>query len=182
MIEMRHLLTVLASPEQLGRALKTLDRVAVAMMLTSWLAAAVLMGFALYAANSAGKARQAAEVAAAVEPIVPVLQRATLPKVELEKYAVQLRDRFAKIGFNALPDNGLEVASTEGQDYLEWLAALSYLDTLAPQVRWAVRDLCVGPECGAGAVMRAVVAGERVTFKMPVAVEPSSDGAAPKKS
>lgn len=181
MTETRSLLTMLASPELMGRAFRTLDRVAVAMMLTSWLAAVVLMGFALYAANSAGKARQAAEVAAAVEPIVPVLQRVTLPKPELEKYAALLRGRFAKIGFNALPDNGLEVASTEGQDYLEWLAALSYLDTLAPQVRWSVRDLCVGPECGAGAIMRAIVTGERVTFKVP-AVESGSDAAVPKKS
>lgn len=182
MTETRSLLTLLASPELLGRAFKTLDRMAVAMMLTSWLGAAALMGFALYAANSASKARQAAEVAAAVEPIVPMLQRTTLPKAELEKYAALLRGRFAKIGFNALPDNGLEVASTEGQDYLEWLAALSYLDTLAPQVRWAVRDLCVGPECGAGAIMRAVVTGERVTFKLPAATESGSDVATPKKS
>jgi len=182
MADSLRLLKMLATPEPLGRALKALDRMAVAMMLTSWIGAVVLMGFALYTANSASKARQAAEVAGAIEPIVPMLQRAALPKAELEEYAVMLRGRFVKISFNALPDNGLEVASTEGQDYLDWLAALSYLDTMAPQVRWAVRDMCVGPECGVGAVMRAVVTGERVTFKVPPANEAKSDGGEPKKS
>lgn len=182
MTKHRSLLTMLTAPEALARAFKALDRTAVIMMLISWLGAVALMGLALYTANSAGKARQAADVAAAVEPIVPVVQRATLPKAELEKYAALLRQRFAKISFNALPDNGLEVASTEGQDYLEWLAALSYLDTLAPQVRWVVRDMCVGPECGAGAVMRAIVTGERVTFKVPVATPANGEATGTQKS
>ncbi|MBP7253436.1 MAG: hypothetical protein KBA75_08130 [Alphaproteobacteria bacterium] len=164
----------LLSPDYLGRAMRALDRATLVIIGVVWLGAILMMGIAIYTAVKANKARQLTEEAAAVEPIVPQTLRAVVPRAELEKLAERLRGRFDKISFNAMPDNSLEITSSEAGLYLDWLAALSYLDTIAPQVRWAIRDLCVGTECG-GALMRAAVSGERVTFKMPEAVKPESE-------
>lgn len=173
-------LRALLSPEQLAKAMRTLDRAAVVMIVSVWVGAVLMMGVALYTVNRAHQARQKAEGAAAIEPIVPVIQQAMLSRAELEKLAERLRLRLEKIGFNALPDNALEISSSEPGLYLDWLAAMSYLDTIAPQVRWTVRDLCVGTECGTTSVMRAIVTGERVTFKVPEQ-RLDEDGAEPTK-
>lgn len=165
------LFRALFSPEHLGRAMRALDRATLVIIGVVWFGAILMMGIAIYTAVKANKARQLTEEAAAVEPIVPQTSRAAVPRAELDKLAERLRTRFDKITFNALPDNTLEIVSSEAGSYLDWLAALSYLDTIAPQVRWAIRDLCVGRECG-GTLMRAAVSGERVTFKMPEVLKP----------
>lgn len=174
------LLRALLSPDYLGRAMRALDRATLVIIGVVWLGSILMMGIAIYTAVKAGKARQQTEEAAAVEPIVPQTSRAVVPRAELEKLADRLRNRFDKVSFNAMPDNTLEIVSSEAGVYLDWLAAMSYLDTIAPQVRWAIRDLCVGSECG-GALMRAAVTGERVTFKMPEILKPET-GAEGQKS
>lgn len=173
------LLRALVSPEYLGRAMRALDRATLVIIGVVWFSAILMMGIAIYTSVKANKARQQTEEAAAVEPIVPQTSRAVVSRAELEKLAERLRNRFDKISFNAMPDNTLEITSSEAGLYLDWLAALSYLDTIAPQVRWAIRDLCVGSECG-GTLMRAAVSGERVTFKMPEAVKPDAEAAGQK--
>jgi hypothetical protein len=170
------------STEQLAKAMRSLDRTALVMIMVTWIGATLMMGVALYTVTIAHKARQQADEAAAVEPIVPVTMRAILARAELDKYADRLRLRFDKVTFNAMPDNALEISSTESGNYLDWLAALTYLDTIAPQVRWSVRDLCVGNECGSGAMMRAALVGERVTFKVPDAVKSDGEDVSGKKS
>ncbi len=183
MSEPSGLLRAMFSSEQLVKAMRTLDRTALIMVMVTWVGALIMMGIALYTVSSANKARQQTEEAAAVEPIVPHMQSTVVPRAELEKLAERLHNRFDRISFNAMPDNTLEIASTEAGNYLDWLTSLSYLDTIAPQIRWSVRDLCVGSECGSGAVMRAAVVGEKVTFKVPETVKPAGDGAVqPQKS
>lgn len=183
MSESNGLLRAMFSSDQLVKAMRTLDRTALIMIMVTWVGALVMMGIALYTVSSANKARQLTEEAAAVEPIVPITQSAPVQRVELEKLAERLHNRFDRISFNAMPDNTLEIASTEAGNYLDWLTSLSYLDTIAPQIRWQVRDLCVGSECGSGAVMRAAVAGEKVNFKVPEAVKPDGEASTqPQKS
>ncbi len=169
------LIRSLFSTEQLVKATRALDRTAVIMILAVWIGAVVMVGVALYTVSLAHKARQQTDEAVAVEPAVPEMQKAALPRIELDKYAERLRTRFGKITFNALPDNGLEVTAADASTYLDWLTAMSYLDTIAPQVRWAVRDLCVGTECGSGSMMRATVVGERITFRKPEKAAPTEE-------
>lgn len=169
------LLRAMLSPDYLGRAMRALDRATLVIIGVVWFGTILMMGVAIYTAVKANKARQQTEEAAAVEPIVPQTSRAVVPRAELEKLADRLRSRFEKVSFNALPDNSLEIVSSEAGVYLDWLAALSYLDTIAPQVRWAIRDLCVGRECG-GTLMRAAVSGERVSFKIPEVLSPAPEG------
>jgi hypothetical protein len=159
------------SQELLMKALKSLDRAAIAMITAAWLGALCMMGLALYTVTKAHQTQQKTETAAALEPAVPIIQKSIMPRPELEKLAVRLRGRYEKLIFNALPENALEIASSEPNSFQDWLASLSYLDTIAPQARWSIKDFCVGTECGGSALMRAVVSGERINFKIP---EPQS--------
>jgi hypothetical protein len=172
-----NLIRALVSPEHLGKVMRSLDRTAMVMIIATWVGALSMMGIALYTVNRAHQAQQKSDDAAAVEPLVPAIQKAILPRIELEKLADRLHSRFEKLTFNAMPDNTLEIAASDAAAYLDWLAAMSYLDTIAPQVRWSVRDLCVGAECASGSIMRAVISGERVSFKIPDAPKPEDEPA-----
>lgn len=166
----------LFSAEHLVKAMRTLDRTAVVMISVTWVCALIIMGIALYTVNANRHAALQVEESAAIEPIVPTVHRALLPRAQLEQYAGRLRNQFSKVNFNAMSDNSLEVISADAGAFRDWMLALSYLDTIAPQVRWTVRELCVGNECGTGAVMRAYVIGEKATFRLPAVKTPAPDG------
>ncbi len=158
----------LLSVDLLAKTLRSLDRTAMAMLIVSWCAAITMMGVALYTVSTAHRARQEAETAAALEPMVPTIKRATLTRKELDGFVERLRARYKVVGINATPDNALEISGAESAHFLDWLSAISYLDTVAPQVRWSIRDLCVGNECGSATLMRALIIAERVTFQAPL--------------
>ncbi|MEJ0062480.1 MAG: hypothetical protein WDO70_04595 [Alphaproteobacteria bacterium] len=156
----------LLSPLLIAKVLRSLDRTAMVMMIVAWSAAMGMMGIAIYTVKTAGRTSQQAEAAAALEPVVPTMQRTALPRADLEKLADRLASRYRGVSFVATPDNTLDIANSEPNNFMDWLASLSYLDTIAPEARWTIRDLCIGSECGQ-ALMRARIVGERVTFKAP---------------
>jgi hypothetical protein len=159
--------TELLTTDLLAKTLRALDRTAMVMIIVSWSAAILMMGVALYTVSSAHHARQEADEAAAIEPLVPVIKRAALARKEMDGFVDRLRSRYKTVSINASPDNALEISGTDPNNFLDWLSALSYLDTIAPQMRWTIRDLCVGNECGGSALMRAAIIAERVTFQAP---------------
>lgn len=160
-------LTELLSTELLAKVLRSLDRTAMVMLIVSWSAAVLMMGVTLYTVSVAHHAGQEAESAAALEPMVPTIKRTALTRKELDSFVDRLRGRYKTVNINASPDNALEISGIDPAHFLDWLSALSYLDTIAPQVRWTIRDLCVGNECGGSSLMRAAIIAERVTFQAP---------------
>lgn len=160
------------STELLTKAVRALDRTAVVMIIVTWAAAVFMMGVALYTVSKAHYARQKAEEAAALEPLVPAMKHGVLARRDLERLTTRLKMRFRTVNINATPDNAVEISGTDAGAFLDWLSALSYLDTIAPQVRWSIRDLCIGSECGGASLMRAAIIAERVTFQAP---QPRSD-------
>ncbi len=170
--------TSLLSADLLAKTMRSLDRTAMAMLIVSWSAAILMMGVALYTVSTAHHAKVEAETAAALEPLVPTINRATLSRKDLDGFVARLRVRYKTVEISATPDNALVISGTDSAHFLDWLSALSYLDTVAPQVRWTIRDLCVGNECGGSSLMRAAIIAERVTFQTPQAkpVEAKTEG------
>ena len=70
-LSFRFVLRVL-SPQVVARAIETFDRMTAMVLGAVWAAAALMIGFALYASNLASTARHAAEMAQVTEPALPV--------------------------------------------------------------------------------------------------------------
>ena len=87
------ILQEILSADLLRRALRSLDRTAIVMIVVGWSATVLMMGVALYTVTLAHRARQATESAQAVEPMLPVIKRAPLVRSELERFADRLRTR-----------------------------------------------------------------------------------------
>jgi hypothetical protein len=169
------IMRALLSPQQLSRSLQQLDHAALGMIAVVWLAAVTITGMALYTVNKSYHKGTKVDEAAALEPIVPQMEQARLARPEIGKLSERLKARFEKVTFNATADNQLEIVTSDPNAYEEWLSAIGYLDALVPQVRWSIREMCVGGECGGNSLMKALIMGERVNFKIPEPPPPPAE-------
>jgi hypothetical protein len=53
-----------------------------------------------------------------------------------------------------------------GSQFHEWLAAISYIDTISPELHWSFQEFCVG-DCKNTELMHAILKGERISFEAP---------------
>jgi hypothetical protein len=163
---MKLMLKALA-PQMMSKAIEAFDRATMVIIGACWAAAVLMMGFALYAVSLSVNAKHAAEAALAAEPALPRIAHQGMDARELQTVTGRLQRRFPDLGISSR--DRLVVAATEGSKFHEWLTALSYLDTLSPQYRWTIEELCVG-KCAGRDLMHAEVVGEKTTFEMPQSV------------
>lgn len=78
----------------------------------------------------------------------------------------RLQRQFPDIRFDVGQNQTLIIKSDDGSKFHQWISALSYVDTMAPQFRWNIKEFCVGG-CGTQGLMRAVVEGKKTAFSLP---------------
>ena len=123
----------------------------------------MMTGFALYTLTLSLNARHTAEAALVAEPslaanrlcgIDPAMCRTSSSVANpLPELKFSFKDR-------------LIITGSEGNQFHDWLIALSYIDTISPQYHWAIQQLCVG-KCPSHDLMHAELIGQKVTFEMP---------------
>lgn len=155
------------SPKLAAKAIQAFDRGMTVVVGACWGAALLMMIFALYTASLSAAASRAAEEAEAAEPILPKTVRQPVEPHDLEPMIERLQHRYMGISFSLGTDRALTVSCVDVNKFREWLTALSYIDTISPEYRWSLREFCVGGGCKGGALMIAVLTGEKISFAAP---------------
>jgi hypothetical protein len=150
------------SPRLVSKALNTLDRSTAVVIGVCWSAALVMMVLAFFAVHGAMSSRREAAEALAVEPSLPVISSVAMTKNEVQSIADRLQRQFPDIKFEAKSGQLLSIKSDDGLKFHQWITALSYIDTMAPQFRWTLKEFCTGT-CGSGqGLMNALLSGQKM--------------------
>lgn len=157
------------APKLMVRALRTFDKATMVVVLSCWAAAVTVMLFALYSLVLVGNIKKEVTAASAVEPILPKIKKSGLERKEVEVVIDRLQKRFPDLTFSIAPGQAVVISAVDGNKFRLWLTAISYADTIFPQYRWTVKDLCVGLKCSnSDTPMRAVLSIEKVSFSAKV--------------
>ncbi len=154
------------APRMVTKAVQAFDRATAVVIAVSWASAVVVLAFALYTLNLSVSEKRAAEQAAAIEPKLPRIIRKGLDPREAQSLQSELQRQFPGLTFSLQSGQHLVVSSGDGGQFREWLSAISYIDTVSPQYHWVLQEFCVG-KCGARELMKAELAGERISFAAP---------------
>jgi hypothetical protein len=154
------------SPRLVAKAVATLDKSTAIVVGVCWIAALVTLGAALYAVHGAVSAKRDADAALVAEPVLPAAQTTPLNDAEIATTLDRLKRQFPDLKFEAGANQSIIVKSNDGGRFHEWITALGYVDSMSPQFHWMLNDFCVG-KCPGSDLMKATVAGERVTYTLP---------------
>jgi hypothetical protein len=127
------------------------DRSTIVIVVTVWAAAVVMMIVALYTLSLSGSAHRAMEEALAAEPVLPKIERTDNNREDARKMVDRLKKKYDGISFENSNEGQIGFIAANPENFGTWLAALTYLDTIAPDTRWSLASMCVGGECGADA-------------------------------
>lgn len=152
-------------PKIVSKAMQSFDRATTVVVISCWCAAFVVMSAAVYTITISVAAHRAADAALAAEPVLPKIAHAPMDIKSAQNMFDRMQHRFADVTFSVRGTN-LGVTSSNGSRFHQWLAALSYIDTISPQLHWSFQEFCVG-ECTNAELMHAVLKGERVSFEAP---------------
>lgn len=148
----------------MNKAIQTLDKAALAIVLTSWGGALTIMLFALYTLTLSMAAQRDVIDAATKEPFLPKIASRPPDYKEMEPLVDRLSKRFPDIAFALAQDRKVTVSAATGDKFRTWLTVLSYIDTISPALRWHIEDLCVGGGCASPSPMQAVLRAEKISF------------------
>lgn len=148
------------------KAMQTFDRSTVIVVGACWGVAILMMLFAVYAVILSASTRRAAETAAASEPILPKAVHKPINAHDAQSLVDRLKRLYPDLTITLNNDGSVNMSTNDGPKFREWLIAVSYIDVMAPQFRWAIREFCVGKCSGAG-LMHAVLTGEKISFEAP---------------
>ncbi len=154
------------SPRLMARALASLDKSTAIVISACWLAALVTLILAVFAVHGAVSSKNAAAEAISAEPVLPVSTNTPIGPRELQLISDRLQHQFPDIKIEAGAAQALSIKSDDGAKFHQWITALSYIDTMAPQFHWTLRDFCVGA-CGGQTLMKATVTGQKMVFSLP---------------
>lgn len=149
------------------KALATLDKSAMIIIGVLWSVAIVAMVLAFMAVKQANELKVKAETARSLEPILPQITRAPLSKEQYEPLVARLKKQFPTLSFETTNKPTLRVFSNQGEDFMTWLNAVSYTDSIVPSIRWSISFFCVGMECSDDKVMQAELAAETINITQP---------------
>ncbi len=167
-IDAKILGSVLA-PRLVSKALRLFDRATMFVVAACWCAALLMMAFALYTVSLSVTAKRAALAAAATEPSLPKVVNKLPDASEIQPLMERLQKRFPDISFSLARGQLLTISANDSSRFRSWLTVLSYVDTISPQYRWSVKELCVGGKCQDASPMRAVLEAEKISFATPQA-------------
>ena len=150
---------------RVSKLASTFDRNMASILGISWGVALAIMVLAIYVTMMSASMRRAANNAMDVEPALPIINHGGVSPAEMQALMDRMAHRYPELGFT-LRDRAMTVTAVDGTRFRQWLNALSYVDTVSPQLHWTIQDLCVG-KCSGSDPMRATVIAERVTFDVP---------------
>ncbi|MFA4995165.1 MAG: hypothetical protein WC521_07685 [Bdellovibrionales bacterium] len=155
------------SPRMVSKAVNSLDRSTAIVISICWSAALVTMILAVFAVHGAVSSRREATEVMSVEPVLPVISSVPMTPRELQSIADRLQRQFPDIKFEARLGQVLAVKTDDGLKFHQWITALSYIDTMAPQFRWTLKEFCTG-NCGSGqGIMNAILSGQKMLLSPP---------------
>jgi hypothetical protein len=153
------------SPRIGAKALALLDKSTAVVVSTCWLAALVTLILAVIAVHNAVAAKHESAEALVAEPVLPVATTTPITQRDSQQILERLQHQFPDIKFEIETNQAITIKSDDGAKFHQWVTAISYIDTMAPQIRWTLRDFCVG-HCSSN-LMKAVVIGQKVVFTLP---------------
>jgi hypothetical protein len=152
------------SPRLAVKAMQAFDRATIVVVGTCWLAAGFILAVAIWTIFASASARRAADEAQVKEPLLPKIVRSAIDGKNTQILVDRMQHRYPTVNFSA-QSNHLRISSTDGTKFRDWLMAVSYIDTIAPEYHWTIQDFCVG-KCK-GDIMSAVLVAEKITFTAP---------------
>jgi hypothetical protein len=162
----RKLLIRVFSPRVIARAIATLDKSTALIVSAAWLAALVTLILAVFAVHGAVSSQKEAMDARISEPALPQATTTPIAQRDTQTIIDRLQHQFPDIKFDIAPGQAISVKSPDGSKFHQWITALGYIDTMAPEYRWTLSEFCVGA-CSNQDLMRATVTGQRVVFSLP---------------
>jgi hypothetical protein len=149
------------------KALSSLDRSTLLIIGVAWLVALTACGLAFITTREAAELKMRAETARALEPILPKINRLLLTKEQYEPLTVRLKKQFPAITFEVSGKPTLQIKSNDASQFMDWLNAVSYVDSMVPSIRWTLIYMCVGPECPGEHLMLADLTAEAINIAQP---------------
>lgn len=153
------------SPRIVAKALVLLDKSTAVVVGACWLSAVAALILAALAVHAAVDVKKEAASAIVAEPVLPQVSTNGITPKDTQAVVERLQRQFPDLKIEIDSAQGIIVKTDDGSRFHQWITALSYVDTMAPQYRWNLKDFCVG-KCGAE-LMRATVTGQRVAFSLP---------------
>ncbi|MGE3623005.1 MAG: hypothetical protein AB7H77_03895 [Bdellovibrionales bacterium] len=147
-----------------NRSIQTFDRATIVVVGVCWGAAILMIAFTVYTISLSASTRRAAEVATASEPVLPKIVRKPVSVKDAQPLVDRLQKRFPGAIITLNNDQTITLTASDGLKFREWLSAVSYIDVASPKYRWTIKEFCVG-RCTGGTLMRALVAGETISFE-----------------
>ncbi|MDR3424736.1 MAG: hypothetical protein P4M13_06615 [Alphaproteobacteria bacterium] len=156
----------LFSPRIVTKALASLDKSTALVVSACWLAALVMLILATFAVHGAVSARKEAAEAMVAEPALPQEVDSPINVRDARAIMDRLQHQFPEIKINLEANEIFTIKSEDGAKFHQWIMAVSYIDTMAPEYRWSLREFCVGA-CGSQGLMKAVIVGQKMIFSAP---------------
>jgi hypothetical protein len=150
----------------MSKALRTFDRLTLAILLISWTTTLVVMGLALYTSKQAAAAHTASETALVAEPVLPQVVPSGVGGKELQTMLDRMQRHFPDLGI-VWQNNVLQVNGKDASRFHLWMIAIGQIDTLYPQFHWSVQGMCVGKLCPGDNLMSIGLVGQKFAFEMP---------------
>ena len=154
------------------KVIATLDKTTLLIIGTAWLAAIVSMGLAFVAVRDTAQMKLKVDVARALDPVLPKIVRLPLTKDQYDPLLHRLRKQFPTLSIDITAKPTLHIQSNNPDEFISWLNAVSYVDSMISTVRWTLTTFCVGVECPTDNVMEAELTAESINITQPEAISP----------
>ncbi|QQR69482.1 MAG: hypothetical protein IPI58_02055 [Alphaproteobacteria bacterium] len=143
-----------------------LDRATMMLLITVWLAALLMVGMAVFTTGMAFETMRQSHEAKAIIPIVPSIRSAAANSDQVKEIGKRIEKMFTGIKTEA-SSNTLRIFTGSADMYMSWVTSLGYVDVIQRDVRWSIRDMCVGSECSGSqsSLMSALLIAESFTFE-----------------
>ena len=148
-------------------SLKSFDKYTAAIVGVAWLVACVMLFFASFSIRGVVGAKRDALAAMAQEPCVPKITTIPIRLDKIQPLISRLKRQFPDITIDQRESKYLVFKSNDGEKFHDWIAALGYVDAMVPDIRWDLREFCVGVCGGGGGLMSATLVGRKITISLP---------------
>lgn len=149
------------------RALTSLDKSALLIIGVSWAVALAATGLAYMGVKEASALKVKTETVRALEPVLPKVNRVLLSKEQYMPLTERLKKQFPEVQFEITARPALRIYSNKGEQFIDWLNAVSYTDSMVPSIRWSLVSFCVGTECSGEFIMQAELVAEAINITQP---------------
>lgn len=149
------------------KVITTIDKSTLLIIGVIWLAALVSMGLAFTAVRDTSQLKLRADVARALDPILPRIIQTPLTKDQYDPLLLRLRKQFPTLAISVTNKPALSILSNNSDEFITWLNSVSYVDSMVSTVRWTLTSFCVGSECPGDNIMQAELTAESINITQP---------------